>query len=631
MLEFVGRLDRQVKLGGYRIELAEVEAAVLAAGQAEACVAALRLGDDGTARLVAILAAKPGVPSDDLVARTRSFLRDRLPPYAIPACFQVVSEIPVSAHGKIDASALLDGVSGSEPDRAEVMNGTTELLLDLAAAVLGRADVAPSMNFFASGGHSLAAIDLCRRLSSVIGREVPMRLAFEAPSLADMAASIDAFVRRSPDASLPPVTKARTPVPASHAQRRLLAAAQGAAAGTQAITPLPFRLAPPVDVDALRTALEAVVRRHPTLRSVFHRGADGSLQVQPVDAAPVMSVTDLGTRPQAGREAGMHEACRAAMAEKRDLGREPPMRAILFLDPPRGGILVLLLDHLTYDARSIAVISRDIMDFYVRAPTERPGPALSFLDYAAWEAERERDGTIGRLTEFAAARAATAGRRFLPPVHNAKPAKITYARLLCGGAQFRALARRAGTTVFSAVLARTLSALNAAQPTPALRLAVQTSTRIDRRLFDAVGPFMNTTHIDIEMSPDPMELARRVQRELLLAQDVALVPTGLLRSKLASCGISSEAVLPDVLFALQQQEGGPDPQPAGRITPLDPLDGWDAGTFLTGYAAIILGTLDQGGLTFRFGLHPDVADQDLGGRFAAALALSSPGQLPGNA
>jgi amino acid adenylation domain-containing protein len=629
VLEFLGRRDRQFKLGAYRIEPAEIEAAALTSGCLDTCVVAVRPLKNGERDLIAALVPKPCVPTEDLIAHVRRAISQRLPSYMIPAHFCIVPRIPTSAHGKTDLSALFRMMAERVPNRREPASSSSELVVNLAAAVLGDVDVSGATNFFAAGGHSLAAIDLCGRLSAALGREIPMSVAFEAAALDDIAASVDRLLTDSGwRVPLPAIRRRRGAVPASFSQRRLLLASRGTTGAPSPVVPLPFRLFDPVHPEGVQAALDEIVKRHPVLATNFYRDKQHRLRATALGKKPILKVIDLAQTPPEARYGFMGDYCKQLMATAHDLETESPMRCVLFLCPPEGGVLLLVLDHVAYDGRSLALLTRDLTACYAggaRKVRRTQAGRLSFLDYAAWEAERDRDGTIDRLAEAAAARLAQRGRPLWPAKERLEARTphevvVTMAEIDGGTRDFRGIAQRFGVTTFVAVLAVVVAALMRAKPNPHLRIALQTSTRIDRRLFDAVGPFMNTTYLDVPAGRPIGDLARVIQQKLLAAHDDALVPIDRLLSALAARGQPAEIALSDVFFSLYQDDHEPDDEVARRIVPIDPLDGWDTESFHAANAVAMLSTLDRKKLSVRFGVHPAIRDRALGGRFADALA-----------
>ncbi|RSM85752.1 non-ribosomal peptide synthetase [Kibdelosporangium aridum] len=191
-LEFVGRVDRQVKIRGFRIEPEEIESALTDHPGVTRAVVVRREDQPGDVRLVAYVVPAGDAPDpDELIEH----LRLRLPAHMVPAAVLTLDMLPLSPHGKLDEAALpppnYRAGGGREPETDE-----EKALCALFAEVLGLASVSVDDDFFALGGHSLLATRLLNRIAAELGRELPMRALFEAPTV---AGAVRRLRRRSPD------------------------------------------------------------------------------------------------------------------------------------------------------------------------------------------------------------------------------------------------------------------------------------------------------------------------------------------------------------------------------------------------------------------------------------------------
>jgi amino acid adenylation domain-containing protein len=190
-MEFLGRVDRQVKIRGLRIELGEIEAA-LGNHPLVAESAVLVLGQGADKRLAAfVVAHPPGAP--DLAARLREHLRRTLPDYMIPAGFQLLEAFPQTPTGKLDRRALahLGGTPG--PEAGERVEPRDVLEMELAriwAEVLEIPRLGVRDDFFALGGHSLMAVRLMAKVQERFGRDLPLAVLFQGGTVEAMAARL---------------------------------------------------------------------------------------------------------------------------------------------------------------------------------------------------------------------------------------------------------------------------------------------------------------------------------------------------------------------------------------------------------------------------------------------------------
>ncbi|MEP6619260.1 MAG: non-ribosomal peptide synthetase, partial [bacterium] len=187
-LEFLGRIDHQVKVRGFRVELGEIETALGAASGVGECVVVERDG-----RLIAYVVPSRGTPADSLQPQAlKEVLRDILPEYMVPSVVMVLEAMPLNANGKLDRAALpaptnLKGARDFIAPRTpmEVMVAT------VWAEVLGQEKVSVDDDFFELGGHSLLGMRILARLSSQLMRSLSLRLLFDGRTVAGLAASLD--------------------------------------------------------------------------------------------------------------------------------------------------------------------------------------------------------------------------------------------------------------------------------------------------------------------------------------------------------------------------------------------------------------------------------------------------------
>jgi len=185
-LEYLGRLDDQIKLRGYRIEPAEVEA-IIAEHPAVRQVAVVLAGKGEARRLVAFVAGgdESGIPA------LRELLRSRLPDAMVPAEILFIDRFPLTSGGKVDRQAL--AARARTPRRGETTgprNGTEETVARVWQEVLRVANIGVDQNFFDLGGHSLLATRVLARLRAAFEIELPLRLMFEEPTITGLAAEI---------------------------------------------------------------------------------------------------------------------------------------------------------------------------------------------------------------------------------------------------------------------------------------------------------------------------------------------------------------------------------------------------------------------------------------------------------
>ncbi|WP_404955486.1 amino acid adenylation domain-containing protein [Streptomyces sp. 147326] len=525
-LLFVGRADDQVKIRGFRVELGEVESALAACPGVGQVVVVVREDRPGDQRLVGYVVGS-GVDAEEV----RALAGRSLPAYMVPAAVVVLDSLPLTPNGKLDRRALpVPDFAGAEGGRT-ARTPQEEILSGLFAEVLGLPTVGVDDNFFELGGHSLLATRLVSRVRSSFGAEVPIRALFEAPTVAELALRVSG----SPGArlALRAVERPET-VPLSFAQRRLWFLNRMEPESAAYNIPGALRLTGAVDPEVVRTALDDVLARHESLRTVFAEAGDGEPYQVLVDvrmAVPVVQVDEVGLLGALSAEAGRGF----------DLSVDAPLRAVLFDLPGDEFVLLFVLHHIAGDGWSVAPLAGDFSVAYAaraegRAPQWEP-LAVQYADYTLWQrevlgSEEDPDSAIAGQLAYWREQLSDAPQELMLPVDRSRPTVSSYrgdavtfsidTELYKGVAD---LARGSQASVFMVVqsaLAMLLSRLGAGED---IVLGTAVAGRTDEALDRLIGFFINTLVLRTDVSGDPKvsELIARVREGDLAAyanQDV---------------------------------------------------------------------------------------------------------------
>ncbi|HYX44199.1 MAG TPA: amino acid adenylation domain-containing protein, partial [Acidimicrobiales bacterium] len=392
-LEFVDRLDHQLKVRGFRIESGEVEAALTAhPGVSEAVVVA-REDTPGDKRLVAYVVGPGGAPAP-AAGELRAFLAERLPGYMVPDAFVVLDAFPQTPNGKVDRAAL-PAPGHARPDLAmpwvAPRTATERGVAAIWSAVLGIEGIGAQDDFFALGGHSLLATQVVARVREAFGADVPLRAIFESPTMAGLAAAVEAS--EGHQGPVPPLRPEPRPpgtrVPLTLAQEQMLGLElEASPPGLYNVTAL-HRFTRSVDPGVVRRALEYLVERHETLRTGFVVDELGPRQEIAPTVAVELAVSELPAGTDDERAAELRRRIVEHDARPFDLASPPLFRAELIGLGAGESQLVATFDHLICDMTSAYIFLDELATAYDaladgRAPELSPLP-IQFADFALWQ------------------------------------------------------------------------------------------------------------------------------------------------------------------------------------------------------------------------------------------------------
>jgi amino acid adenylation domain-containing protein len=566
---FVGRTDEQLKIRGYRVEPAGVEAVLLehaAVRRAVVTGIARGLADVG---LVAFMVPAPGTTLPP-PAVLRAWLLDRLPSYMVPDAFHSVDTIPLTPSGKID-HARLHAVAGPPPDAAPAALRTPveELVAGIWQDILGVERVGAHDNFHELGGHSLSGMQLVSRVRSALNVELPLRAIFEAPTVAQLAARIAALRQTGGAPGAPPLTPVPRDqrLPLSFAQQRLWFLNQLDPQSTAYNISGAVRLRGDLDVDALQRSFAEVLARHESLRTVFKELDGEPVQRILAPAAAPLEVVDLRDLHEHLRESALHEWMGRAAHCVFDLERGPLLRAWLLRLAERDQVLLLTMHHIVTDGWSMQVLAREVGTLYAGfasgTPVTLPPLPVQYADFAHWQRQWLQGEALAaqlgywrdRLAELPVLQLPTDRPR--PPVQGFRGAALSLQLPQSLSAALRQLSQRQNASLFMTLL----SAFNLLLSRWSGQCDVVVGTPIANRsrveLEGLIGFFMNSLALRTDLCGDPSftELLRRVRTATLDAYANQDVPFEKLIEELRPTRDLSRTPLFQVMFNLMPHSG----------------------------------------------------------------------------
>ncbi|WP_040695684.1 non-ribosomal peptide synthetase, partial [Nocardia vinacea] len=516
---YLGRTDFQVKLRGLRIELGEIETALTAHDSVAQAVALVRADARTGDQLVAYVVPANGgtVDLDEL----RAHLSEQLPSYMVPAAIVVLDAMPLNPNGKLDRRALPEPVFEAKEFRAP-STPIEEIVVDIFSDVLSHERIGIDDNFFDLGGNSLVATQVVARLGAALDTQVPVRLLFEAPTVAALAARMEASAGAGARQALTVRPRPEYP-PLSLAQQRMWFLNRFDADSAADNIPAAVRLHGHLDLPALRGAIADVITRHESLRTIYpsHEGV-AYQQVLPAARA----IPELEIVPVAESELG--SALYEFIGRGFDITTESPVRIRLYQveraplsskkwrDNTQNHVLSVVVHHIAADGFSMRPLVRDLMSAYIARSSESapvwPPLAVQYVDYALWQRETlgsEDDPTSLISEQLGYWRETLAGLpeelRLSP---KPRPVVASYEarthRFQLPGVLVEALNRVAhehNTTLFMVVHSAFATLLARLSGSDDIAIGIPVAGRGEQVLDDLVGMFVNTLVLRTQVDP----------------------------------------------------------------------------------------------------------------------------------
>ena len=384
-IEFLGRIDHQVKVRGFRIELGEIEHVLAQNDAIKECAVVARTLGAGDAHLVAHVVFHPG--STAAVADLREQLREKLPDYMVPPAFHMSDALPLTPNGKVDRKALsqIDTIGArSTEDYVPPNTPMEQILAGLWRDVLGVDRVGLRDNFFELGGHSLLAMKVVFQVERKTGlRMSPMDL---------LSTDLEAFARacsaEDSSTSLKIEHAPRDqPLLPSSGQQRFWFLWQIDVDGAAYNVLLALRLRGSLDVAALKWSMNEIVRRHEALRTTFGE-LDGQL-VLVINEPREIELTEVDASSADDADALAEELVVEALREPFDLSAGPMYRSVLLRLRDDDHVLAVTTHHATMDEWSLGLLSSELGQLYDARTHGKPSPlpelTVQYADYAHWQ------------------------------------------------------------------------------------------------------------------------------------------------------------------------------------------------------------------------------------------------------
>jgi len=555
-LEFLGRVDHQVKVRGFRVELGEIEAALSAEAGVREAVALVREDSPGDRRLVAYVTTSGVVDTEDLRRR----LGHRLPAYMLPAAIVRLDALPLTANGKVDRQALPQPARAAAPldEPGESLTPVEQQVADIWSAVLGCAGIRRSDHFLELGGDSLLALKVVLRVNKALNLGLPVSALLQHLTLERFADAVQRSQANATDVARAPIARAddREHYPLSFFQERVWRYAIGSQDPRKFVGALPFAVRGSLDVEALRRSLEVLMARHEALRTGF-AVVDGQPAqfVRPAERLELFA-EDLSSC--ADRQDALDRLYGEEVERGLDLSQDGPCRFRLVRFDAARHLLFLTFHHLLYDATLRWVFLDELGRLYTAFSRGLSSPLDTrvgrYVDFAVWQRQRfdRKSETYQRHAEYWIERLGRpmtplpfAFTRTQPAPPDAKPGIIKlravpndlYARL-------KALGHAHGATLFMTLCAAYNMWLSHVSGADDIVVGTNVNQQDVPEMHGVVGVTTNLVALRTDVSGDPtfVELLARVRDATIGAFEHLEMPFELVVEALQAAGCGAPPI-----------------------------------------------------------------------------------------
>jgi amino acid adenylation domain-containing protein len=554
VIEFLGRIDFQVKLRGFRIELGEIEAELQNCEGVEQSAVLMREDLPGDQSLVAYVTGEADVDT------LRLHLQAALPDYMVPAAFIALDALPLTPNGKLNRNALPapDWSISTETEYVAPRTPIEEALAEMWQDLLGVEKIGVQHDFFKLGGHSLLATRLVARIRDTLNKELALKTLFDAPTIAGLATALDSSAANK----RLPIT-ARTEhdnAPLSASQQRLWILDQMQPGNPVYNIPWAMRLNGALHTDALQTAITALTERHESLRTRFIVAEGQPVQSIRPDSNIQLHKIDL---PNAASEQITAELTRLTQHHF-SLNKGPLLNVNLLRIDDTDHVLQIVMHHIIGDAWSTDVLLRELAVLYGAAVEDNaatlPELPVQFADYAMWQQNRLLEPDIQETLSYWKEKLANAPAILDLPTDRPRPAVQTFngawhelklsAELTT---ELKALANSHNATLYMVLLAAFNLLLGRYSGQSDIVVGSPIAGRQQTELENLIGFFINTLVLrtDLDGNPSFTELLRQMKTTALEAYAHQELPFEQLVEELQPVRDTSYAPLFQVMFILQ--------------------------------------------------------------------------------
>ena len=414
VLEFIGRIDEQVKVRGYRIELGEIESRLNTEQNVDTSLLVVAQGEADDQQLLAYV--KPvnyqQAKEMKLDISLKQGLKNHLPDYMLPVSITLLEDWPLTANGKLDKKQL------PQPNQATVRTrqfvapstNTQRILTEIWSRLikLDAQQIDIHTDFFDIGGHSLLAIRLIGEIRSQLDREITIKEIFNSPTIAELSQLIDENFELSQGTKITPVKRDETPLSLSFAQQRLWFIDQMNQGSPEYNMPVVLEIVGAFDHAVASQAINTIISRHESLRTTFGDSAEGGFQQIQSEFEFALNYLDLSNLSVEQQQQEVEKYCLLDRTSAFDLTSDLMLRAsYLYLSGEQSeqcGYLLFNMHHIASDGWSMGILIEEFIKLYQSGVSGQPAElaelAIQYADYAHWQRQWLTDEVLDAQTDY---------------------------------------------------------------------------------------------------------------------------------------------------------------------------------------------------------------------------------------
>ncbi|OPF19391.1 non-ribosomal peptide synthetase [Microcystis aeruginosa KW] len=567
-IEYLGRIDNQVKLRGFRIELGEIEALLNQNEAVQSSCVIVREDNLGNKRLVAYVVPQPEI--NLTINEIRQFLRAKLPDYMVPTAFVLLDTFPLTPNGKIDRRALPVPDLQRQGEYIAPRNPIEEKMAQIWGEVLKLKRVSIEDNFFELGGHSLLATQVISRLQETFEIVVPLRYLFESPTIAQLSAVILKELQTGLGLKLPSIVPVNREddIPLSWAQERLWFVNQLEGESGAYTIDLTMRLRGNLNVKALEKAFQAIIQRHEPLRTQFK--LKDNKPIQAIDPNVTFTLPVVNLQNLSHPEQQVKNLLLAAASEPFDLESGSVLRVKLWQVETEEYVLLLAIHHIAADGWSIGVLVDELSVYYrsfcTGTKADLPDLSIQYADFALWQRQWLTNEVLDRQLSYWKQQLTGVPLLHQLPTDRPRPAIQSF----LGGTerlqldsqltqQLKKLSQESGSTLFMTLLAGFAVLLSRYSQQTDVVIGSPIANRNRTEIEGLIGFFVNSLVLRFDLSQDPTfeDFLAQVRQTTQNAYDHQDLPFEMLVEKLQIERHLDRNPLTQIVFALQNAPSSP--------------------------------------------------------------------------